>query len=294
MPGGLIVFAGHRRSVGSTLLVASLRREQEGPSLPIEAVLCVSEFTIRRAREWYRRYGRDLPAKVLGGLGFTTRTAFDEENEILFGRLRTWNTKETSIPALCRHLSIPWHVVPHLNSEKCLSLIRHYQPACAVYGGGGILRQPLLDALPGGILNLHSGPLPHIRGMNGVEWSLYHGLNPTTTLHLIDKGIDTGPVLASQTLAVTPGEKLGALRGRVILAGIDLLTTFLREKGLNGWKPEPTAKVVGLQYYTMSESLKAVVQSWLDRGLTPILDAAEVTPGDTTPAIQRNRQTATS
>ncbi len=46
-----------------------------------------------------------------------------------------------------------------------------------------------------GILNVHLGLLPEVRGMSSPEWSLLQGVPLGITFHYMDAGIDTGPVL---------------------------------------------------------------------------------------------------
>jgi hypothetical protein len=293
MSRGVIVFASHRRSRGTLALLAKLRTPAD--PIPVAAVLGVSEFTWRRFKEWSRRYRGQLLAKVRSTLRRSgSGSAFDEEAETFAERLRAEGVLGQTIPSFCKRQGIPWHVVPSLNADESIALVKRYAPACAIYSGGGILRKPLIEALPGGILNMHCGPLPHIRGMNGVEWSLYFGIRPTVTLHLIDAGIDTGAALAERTLAVARGETVARLRARTVLAGIDLVTDYLRQHGIGPWQRRPAPARHGPQFYTMAESLLAVVQGWLDDGTTPVVDPGEVKPGDLRPASQKAQRVVAS
>src|SRR5205823_2033065 len=79
-----------------------------------------------------------------------------------------------------------------LDSEQALAAVRALSPEFAVYLGGGILRRAFIEAAGGIVINAHQGPLPEIRGMNAVEWALFLGRTPEVTIHLIDRGIDTG------------------------------------------------------------------------------------------------------
>jgi len=64
--------------------------------------------------------------------------------------------------------------------------------------GAGLLRQAFLDLFPIGVLNMHgAGPLPLYRGIGALEFALIERHPVTMNLHLIDEGIDTGPLLAA-------------------------------------------------------------------------------------------------
>lgn len=89
-----------------------------------------------------------------------------------------------------------------------------------------VLEIPLL-----GILNIHPSLLPLGRGAEPVFWTLRRG-EPISgvTVHLMDRGLDTGPVIARQEVTVPPGvrattfeEELMALGGRLIAAALPAL-----------------------------------------------------------------------
>jgi len=68
----------------------------------------------------------------------------------------------------------------------------------AIQGGIGILT-PKMIAIPKiGFLNVHPGRLPQYRGRNCPEWALWNGDAIWTTAHLIDSGVDTGPIVAER------------------------------------------------------------------------------------------------
>ena len=57
-----------------------------------------------------------------------------------------------------------------------------------------------------GVLNIHPSLLPHGRGPDPVFWVYRHGERGAgVTVHLMDDGLDTGPILAQQRLAVPDG-----------------------------------------------------------------------------------------
>lgn len=55
------------------------------------------------------------------------------------------------------------------------------------------------------ILNLHLGKLPEYRGMRPINWALRNGESVAgVTLHEVDEGIDTGPIVAQATFSIWP------------------------------------------------------------------------------------------
>lgn len=75
-----------------------------------------------------------------------------------------------------------------------------------------------------GCINVHPSLLPAGRGPEPVFWTLRRGERETgATIHLMDEGLDTGPILAQERLLVPPGirapdleRRLAALGGRLL------------------------------------------------------------------------------
>jgi len=64
-----------------------------------------------------------------------------------------------------------------------------------------ILRAPLLNLPRRGFINTHPSLLPHARGKHYNFWTIVEGAPFGVTLHLIDEGIDTGPIVAQRAIA---------------------------------------------------------------------------------------------
>lgn len=88
---------------------------------------------------------------------------------------------------------------------------------------GEILRQPVLGLFSAGIANLHPSLLPHGRGAHPNAWAIAQGAPAGTTLHLMDAGIDTGPILAQRPVEIRPTDDAAALYGRLLAASAELL-----------------------------------------------------------------------
>ncbi len=68
---------------------------------------------------------------------------------------------------------------------------------------------------PLGILNVHPSLLPAFPGMHALEDALAAGVAETgVTVHYVDEGIDTGPVIAQEPLEIRPDDTIESLRAR--------------------------------------------------------------------------------
>jgi phosphoribosylglycinamide formyltransferase-1 len=79
-----------------------------------------------------------------------------------------------------------------------------------------LLSEPFLDRFPGRILNVHPSLLPSFPGTHAVEDALAHGVKVTgATVHFVDQGIDTGPIVLQEAVAVREGDSPASLHERI-------------------------------------------------------------------------------
>ncbi len=109
--------------------------------------------------------------------------------------------------ALCRSLDIPYLVLPH-NSDACLFELDALGAHVAVIAGARILSRAVIERVPGGIINLHPGLLPDVRGLDALAWALYRELPLGVTAHLINERVDAGLVLESERIDEFPDDTL--------------------------------------------------------------------------------------
>ena len=93
-----------------------------------------------------------------------------------------------------------------------------------------LFRQPFFDRYGGRIVNTHSAPLPDFPGAHPIEDVLAAGVDETAaTVHYVDEGIDTGPVIAVERVPVLPDDTADTLRRRVQAVEHRLLPKVVRE-----------------------------------------------------------------
>lgn len=96
--------------------------------------------------------------------------------------------------------------------------------ACAVVAYGQLLPPRLLAIPAHGFVNLHFSLLPAWRGAAPVPATILNGDRQTgVTCFVIERGMDTGPVLAKRTTRVGPNETAGELTERLAALGAPLL-----------------------------------------------------------------------
>jgi phosphoribosylglycinamide formyltransferase-1 len=93
-----------------------------------------------------------------------------------------------------------------------------------------LLRRPFLERFGGRIVNTHSARLPDFPGAHPIEDVLAAGVGETAaTVHYVDEGVDSGPVIASAPVPVLPDDTVETLRARVQAVEHRLLPRVVRQ-----------------------------------------------------------------
>jgi phosphoribosylglycinamide formyltransferase-1 len=102
-------------------------------------------------------------------------------------------------------------------NEALTARVLDLDPDWVVSAGFMRILGPLfVDAFPGQIINTHPALLPAFRGAHAVRDALLYGVTVTgCTVHLVDHGVDTGPILAQRAVDVRPGEDEVSLHERI-------------------------------------------------------------------------------
>ena len=99
-----------------------------------------------------------------------------------------------------------------------------------------ILGPAFLAAFGGRVVNAHPALLPAFPGAHAVPAALEHGVKLTgSTVHLVDAGLDTGPILAQEAVAVQPGDTEETLHERIKVVERRLLTEVVAAIARQGY-----------------------------------------------------------
>lgn len=93
-----------------------------------------------------------------------------------------------------------------------------------------LLRPVFLERFVERVINVHPALLPAFPGAHAVEEALAAGVPETgTTVHFVDEGVDSGPVIVQARVAVRPGDTVDTLRARIQAVEHELLPRVVRQ-----------------------------------------------------------------
>jgi len=112
----------------------------------------------------------------------------------------------------------PKNYASRLDYDRALiEEIKALQADLVVLAGFMRLLSPFfIESFPLQIMNIHPSILPAFSGTDGVEQALNYGVKVTgCTVHFVDEGLDSGPVILQETVPVIQQDTLGTLHQRI-------------------------------------------------------------------------------
>lgn len=92
-----------------------------------------------------------------------------------------------------------------------------------------IVTPKLIDAFAGRVINIHPSLLPSFPGVDAHKQALEYGVKITgCTVHFVDAGMDTGPIIAQSAVPVLEDDTIDSLRARVLVEEHKLLVSSLQ------------------------------------------------------------------
>lgn len=93
-----------------------------------------------------------------------------------------------------------------------------------------LVKRPLLDAFPSRILNIHPSLLPALPGLEAWKQAVEARISETgVTVHLVDAGMDTGPILGQEKVRVFLDDTPETLHARIRIVEHRLYPAMIRQ-----------------------------------------------------------------
>lgn len=180
-------------------------------------------------------------AVLVSGSGSNLQAILDAiEHHRLDARVRLVVSNVAGVKALERaaRAGVPSVVVSHKDFPSRAAFDAHLvevvRPAVAngyvvLAGFMRILTATFLDAFPRRVLNIHPSLLPAFPGVDAQKQALDYGVRVTgCSVHLVDAGTDTGPILAQAAVPILDGDTRDTLAARILAQEHAILPAVLQ------------------------------------------------------------------
>ncbi len=118
---------------------------------------------------------------------------------------------------------------PHRFGADAIETFKQFRADVVIVAAyGKIIPEAMLSLVPLGFVNVHASLLPRLRGASPIHNCLLSGDTETgSTIMLIDKGMDTGPILGYAPLPIDPNDTTETLTPKLAEHGAKLLISIL-------------------------------------------------------------------
>ena len=144
------------------------------------------------------------------------------------------------VKACAEKHNIPLYQSKYLKDEASLTWVTNLKPDLLVlaFVTTFIPKAMIKSATHGGI-NYHPSLLPKYRGGSAINWAVINGEKETgVTIHFIDEGVDTGPILLQEKVAIEPDDTVKSVYFKKLYPlGIKLIGESVKLIRLNKAKP---------------------------------------------------------
>lgn len=153
------------------------------------------------------------------------------------------SSKEESVPTeqFCEENRIPFIRTSQPYARETIDIIKQYDiDLLLLIGGYGIVKKPLLEATPHGVLSYHHGNMRTYRGMPPALWELYNGESEMgVTVQVLAPGIDCGIPIEEKNIVIHPKDNLQQLEKRALKESEGMLYQALKKLSDPDFKLQP-------------------------------------------------------
>ena len=146
------------------------------------------------------------------------------------GALLNGEKEVTELQEKCRQMEIPTKFFISFDKETH-DLVKNWNPDIIVsISFTRIIPQTIISTASIAALNLHLSALPKYRGVHPLNWAIINDESTLgVTVHLIEEGIDSGPIVEQQKIEISDQDDINYSRDRLLELGSFLLLRVLED-----------------------------------------------------------------
>jgi methionyl-tRNA formyltransferase len=267
MLGKIVLLSASPYSALSTTVAAMLIDND----VKIEMIVVRNVFNKKRLIQEFKHSGFALIKKIIKKIIFQKLISMGFNLKNIDGFTRYYKSKGIkykSLLDLCTKNNIKLIVANDFHAEEVIHTIKESKVDMVVFSGGGLIRKPMLESTPIGVLNCHSGILPEYRGMDCTNWAIlnndYSKIGYTT--HIMEAGVDTGPIVKRYYVNAKNAESAKAIDAVIEFGMADAIVESTIKLLKNEVQFVDQTEAEGVQYYMMAPELQKHAHKILTNG----------------------------
>ncbi|MGW9684600.1 formyltransferase family protein [Flagellimonas sp. 2504JD1-5] len=152
-----------------------------------------------------------------------------------------FNADFVDLAPICVQNNIPFKHVKSINDEEVLRWIGSLNPDILFcFGWSQLIKKPLLELSPMGVIGYHPAALPKNRGRHPIIWALVLGLNKTaSTFFFMKEGADDGDILSQIDVPIAKNDDAQSLYDKLVAVAQNQIAAFIQELTRGDFKRIP-------------------------------------------------------
>lgn len=154
--------------------------------------------------------------------------------------------KYTPVKACALEHGLEVYQPERVKSPECVEYLKTFEPDLIVVEAfGQIISKEILELPKYCCINVHASLLPKYRGASPIQWAVINGDEETgVTIQRMDEGVDTGDIIATETVTLAEDETAGSLFDRLAKVGAKLCVKTMEaiENGTATFTPQDSSK----------------------------------------------------
>ena len=140
-----------------------------------------------------------------------------------------FNSDYEDLTPIAEQARLPVRYTPDVNSVENLAWVRELKPDVVFcFGWSRLIKRPLLELPPLGVIGFHPAALPANRGRHPLIWALVLGLQETaSTFFFMNEGADSGDILSQVKLSIDESDDAGSLYARITEVAMEQIRDFV-------------------------------------------------------------------
>jgi methionyl-tRNA formyltransferase len=205
------------------------------------------------AKYWRRYSASQLCSRVAAKL-YARLTRQNERRHVTLSRILSGPGDPLQMPRMDLVRIVPSH-----NGPECEAILSGIRPDVIAVYGTGVIKPRIIRLASVSVLNMHTGISPRYRGADTVFWPLYNR-EPEwigITVHVLDEGIDSGPVIFTGRPSIDPNDDEDSLFAKCVTSGADLYAEAIRQIATGTVRFTPQQLESGRQYRFVDRTVAA-------------------------------------
>lgn len=239
------------------------------PGVQVVGVFSLKVWSISRLKVEFKRLRKSILSKIWLKFFVPKNQSNNEVSNKIESDLRhKYELTHSSLKALCCANNISFIKTDGPNSKETISFVTKLEPEIILSIGSVILKDEFIGLPKKGVLNVHMGILPEYRGIGVTEWPILDSdsletINVGVTLHFIERGVDTGPILLKKTISLKGLKDINDLESNYLPLMVDAMHEGIKMIRDNKQSQMVQSSSEGKQFFYLHNRLKEKAENKL-------------------------------